>query len=103
MGWRCIRALKKVSAIAIPALQSAQDDPIPANVEEMATRPTFSLGDTMALGLMYREIFGNAKALQDDSECGERLRNIADAWRCGKARATSSRRSTRATLRCRPS
>jgi hypothetical protein len=77
MGWRCIRALKKVSAIAIPALQSAQDDPIPANVEEMATRPTFSLGDTMALGLMYREIFGNAKALQDDSECGERLRNIA--------------------------
>jgi hypothetical protein len=84
VGWRCTRTLKKVSAIAIGAVQSAQDDPIPANVEEMAARPTFSVGDTVALAQMYREISGNAKALQDDSECGERLRNIAqslEVWR----------------------
>lgn len=76
--------LKKVSAIAIRAVQSAQGDPIPANVEEMAARPTFSVGDTVALGQICREISGNEKALQDDSECGERLRNIArclNVWR----------------------
>jgi hypothetical protein len=36
------------------------------------------------LGLMYRQISANAKALQDDSECGGRLRSIAhclEVWR----------------------
>jgi len=77
MGWRCARVLKKVAAIAVPAVERAQNDALPSNVEEMVGRPTFSFGETTALAFMYREIRSKPKALEDDSECGERLRNIA--------------------------
>jgi len=75
-SWRSFRKTKKLIAIVLPAAAAAQQNPIPANIDELGS---IYVGDMVALSHVAQTVLygGNESWLKDPSDYGRRLRDIA--------------------------